>query len=150
MRRALPQDAGCSGVAKAVADIDAMDKKEMAAKAKKFLAGRKTARAAKVTALAGAKKDLADFKAANAGGDTKALEAAVDKAQGEADAAEKSVLAASATVTTGMPSSLAHTFAGFGGCGGVPCASAAPSSRARPRACDVCSDGCSPCNALIR
>jgi len=96
---ATPQEAGCSGVAKAIADLAAIERKAVAAGAKKLLATRKAAQAAKAKRLTEAKKALADAKAA--GQDTTDLQRNVDFAETEAAAADASVIAASATVATG-------------------------------------------------
>jgi len=66
---------GCGGVAKAVAAIDAAERKAVADGAKKFLEGKKTDLAAKAKKLKEAKQALADAKLA--GKDTTDLEKAV-------------------------------------------------------------------------
>ena len=86
------EETGCSGVAKAIADLDAIERKAVAAGAKKALAGKKTKQKAAKDAVAAYKKANPD---ANAETDTrlKGLET-------EAAAADASVIAASATVAT--------------------------------------------------
>ena len=91
---ATPQETGCSGVAKAIADLDAIERKAVAAGAKKALAGKKTKQKAAKDAVAAYKKAN---PTANAETDTrlKGLET-------EAAAADAAVVAASATVATGV------------------------------------------------